>query len=152
MTGLAIIAAVLYLDQMTKYIVASHEAYWGIEVIHNFFYITYAKNEGMAWSLLSGQQVFLSITAAAAIGGMLWYLTTQKPDKLTRIGLYLMIGGAAGNLIDRLMLNYVRDFLDFYIFGYNFPVFNIADSALCIGVALLLLASFTEGDKTEHAA
>ena len=116
-------------------------------MIENFFHITYAENTGMAWSMLSGQIAFLSLISAAAIGLMLWYLYTKKPDRLSRIALALMIGGAAGNLFDRLYFGYVRDFLDFYIFGYDFPIFNIADSALCIGVFLLALAALKEEKK-----
>ena len=135
------------LDQAGKYIVQGNEALHNIEVIPGFFHITYVKNTGMAWSLLSGYPQLLALIAAVAIGVMLWYLTTQKPDRLTALAVALMAGGAAGNLIDRLMFGYVRDFLNFYIFGYDFPVFNIADAALCIGVFLLLIASLKEERK-----
>lgn len=132
------------IDQITKYIVAADFATKNIEVIHDFFYITYAENTGMAWSLLSGQQAFFSLMAAIAIGVMAWYLIYKDPDRLTRISLSLMIAGAAGNLIDRLLIGYVRDFLHFYIFRYDFPIFNVADSCLTIGVILLILGTLIE--------
>ncbi len=139
-----IVMAVILLDQITKYGVQINEKLQNIVVIPGFFHITYARNTGMAWSLFSGYQAVFCLAAAAAIGGMLWYLIEKKPDRLTAAALSLMIGGAAGNLFDRLVFGYVRDFLDFYIFGYDFPIFNIADSALCIGVGLLLIASLKE--------
>lgn len=139
-----IVLIVIIADQLSKYIVASNISLHNVIVIKNFFHITYAENTGMAWSLLEGKQPLLSLAAAVAIGVMLYVIIVKKPDKLTTVSLALMIGGAAGNLIDRLFLNYVRDFLDFYIFGYDFPIFNIADSCLCIGVALLIIASLKE--------
>lgn len=149
MTAALIIAVtVLILDQVTKFLISTNMVLFeDIPVISGFFHITYVQNTGMAWSMLSGQQILLSLAAAVAIGVMLWVLITRKPGILVRISLGLMIGGAAGNLIDRLLLNHVRDFLNFYIFGYDFPVFNIADVALCIGVAFLILDSFLEERK-----
>ena len=141
-----VIAAVIMLDQLSKYMVANGTIPEMV-IIRNFFHITYVKNTGMAWSLLSGQTGLLALISAAAIGYMLYYLLKNRPDKITSFALALRIGGAAGNLIDRLFLSYVRDFLNFYIFGYDFPVFNIADAALCIGVFLLLVASFLEERK-----
>jgi lipoprotein signal peptidase len=137
----------LVIDQVTKYMVAADLAAKNVELIHNFFYITYAENTGMAWSLFSGQQALFCLAAAVAIGVMSWYLIYKSPTKLTRISLALMISGAAGNLVDRLLLGYVRDFLHFYIFGYDFPIFNVADSCLTIGVILLILATLLEDKK-----
>lgn len=146
----AIVIAVFVLDLVTKYYVQYNTALRDVVVIPDFFHITYVKNTGMAWSLLSGQQLFLSMVAAVAIGVMVYYLYEKKPAKPVAIALAMMIGGAAGNLFDRLALGYVRDFLDFYIFGYNFPVFNIADSALCIGVFVLFICSLRE-EKNDNA-
>lgn len=142
-----IILLVIAADLASKHIVQVNESLHNVVIIPNFFHITYAENTGMAWSMLSGQIAFLSLVSAAAIGVMLWYLYVKKPDRLSRIALALMIGGAAGNLFDRLYFGYVRDFLDFYIFGYDFPIFNIADSALCIGVFLLAVAALKEENK-----
>ena len=75
---------------------------------------------------------------------MIWYMIYKDPGKWTRVALAFMIAGAAGNLIDRLLLGHVRDFLHFYIFSYDFPIFNVADSALTIGVILLIIGSFLE--------
>ena len=141
-----VICAVIAADLISKYMIAA-SGITDIVLIPGFFHITYAENTGMAWSLLSGQTGLLALISAVAIGVMLRYLLVNKPDKLTSFALALMIGGAAGNLYDRLFLGYVRDFLNFYIFGYDFPVFNIADAALCIGVFLLVFASFTEDRK-----
>ncbi len=140
-----IISCVVFIvDLITKYIIQNHIALQNIEIIKGFFSLTYAENTGMAWSLLSGKQAFLSIVSAIAIGVMIYYVVAKNVDRLTKVALALMIGGAAGNLFDRLFLGYVRDFLDFIIFGYDFPIFNVADSALTIGVILLIIASFIE--------
>ena len=139
-----LIALLVAADQISKYLVSANLAGRNIEIIHNFFYITYAENTGMAWSLLSGQQALFCLAAAAAIGVMIWYMIYKDPGKWTRVALAFMIAGAAGNLIDRLLLGHVRDFLHFYIFSYDFPIFNVADSALTIGVILLIIGSFLE--------
>lgn len=138
---------VIVLDLVSKYIIQSNISLHSVEIIKGFFSLTYAENTGMAWSLLSGKQVFLSLVSAIAIGVMIYYVITQKSKGLIKIALALMIGGAFGNLFDRVVLGYVRDFLDFIIFGYDFPIFNIADSALTIGVCLLILASLLEEKK-----
>ncbi len=144
-----IISCVVFIvDLLTKYVIQNHIALQNVEIIKGFFSLTYAENTGMAWSLLSGKQAFLSVVSAIAIGVMIYYVVAKNVDKFTKIALALMIGGAAGNLFDRLFLGYVRDFLDFIIFGYDFPIFNVADSALTIGVILLIIASFIE-DKGE---
>ncbi len=140
-----IISVVVFvIDLITKYMIQNHIALQNVEIIKGFFSLTYAENTGMAWSLLSGKQAFLSIVSAIAIGVMIYYVVAKNLDRFTKIALALMIGGAAGNLFDRLFLGYVRDFLDFIIFGYDFPIFNVADSALTIGVILLIIASLIE--------
>lgn len=147
MAVVVISTIVIVLDLVSKYIIESQTALQNVEIIPGFFSLTFAKNTGMAWSLLSGKQAFLSIVSAAAIGVMIYYVLKKDCSKLMKIALALMIGGAAGNLFDRLFLGYVRDFLDFIIFGYDFPIFNIADSALTIGVILLFIASMKEEKK-----
>ena len=115
-----LIVCLTLLDQVTKSVISSNpSAYANVEVIRGFFYITFVKNTGAAWSMLSGQRILLSLVSAAAAVGMLMMLhkTVSKKQKLTSISLALMIAGAVGNLIDRLLLGYVRDFLNFYIFG-----------------------------------
>lgn len=147
-----LITVFLILDQISKYIVAGNAALQNVQIIPHFFYITYAENTGMAWSLFSGQQAFFCLAAAVAIGVMIWYLIYKNPNRLSQAALALMICGAAGNLIDRLLLGYVRDFLHFYIFSYDFPIFNVADSCLTIGVILLILASFKEENTHERTS
>ena len=144
-----LIVLLIVADQVTKALIAaSPEQFGNLEVIHDFFYITYVKNTGAAWSMLAGQRVFLSLLAAVAILVMIFYLNKmlKEDNKLSAVALALMIAGAAGNLIDRLMFGYVRDFLNFYIFGYDFPVFNVADICLTVGVCLLIISTIFEKD------
>lgn len=147
MLVIGISGIVFIIDLITKYIIQNNAFLQHLEIIPGFFSFTYAENTGMAWSLLSGKQAFLSIVSAVAIGIMIYYVVAKNPDRLTKLSLALMIGGAAGNLFDRLILGYVRDFLDFIIFGYDFPIFNVADSALTIGVILLMIATLKEEKK-----
>ena len=145
-----LIIVLIVADQVTKALIAaSPEQFGNLEVIHDFFYITYVKNTGAAWSMLAGQRVFLSLLAAVAIPVMIFYLNKmlKEDNKLSAVALALMIAGAAGNLIDRLMFGYVRDFLNFYIFGYDFPVFNVADIYVTCSAFLiifLLIFYYTE--------
>lgn len=147
MMGLVIAAVVVIADQLSKLLIQNVTALQDVEIIRDFFYLTYVKNTGAAWSLFSDMTGVLTLISAVAVGVMLWYIITKKPKGLTLVAVALMAGGAAGNMIDRLFLQYVRDFLHFYIFGYDFPVFNIADIALCVGVGLLLLSAFLEEEQ-----
>lgn len=150
---IAIIILVLIVDQATKMWIQSNPAVLaGTELIPGFMYLNYVKNTGAAWSMLSGQQVLLSLIAVVEIGVLLWFLVKVRGKKrLTEAALALMIGGALGNLWDRLYLGYVRDFIDTYPFGYDFPVFNIADAALCIGVGLLMIEMIREDRKEKKS-
>lgn len=146
MMGVIIAAVVVILDQLSKLLIQNVVSLQDVEIIRDFFYLTYVRNTGAAWSMFSDMTGVLALVSAVATGVMLWYIVAKKPKGLTLVSVALMAGGAAGNMIDRLFLQYVRDFLHFYIFGYDFPVFNIADIALCVGVGLLLLSAFIEED------
>ena len=149
---IGLLIGVLALDMATKFGVQSSLALGeSIPVIPGFFSITYAQNTGAAWSIMEGRTVFFCVVSVVALIGFSIFLArADKKDTLSRYATVLILAGAAGNLIDRLMFQYVRDFLDFCLFGYDFPIFNVADSALVIGVGLLILATclHPEGRKT----
>lgn len=107
-------------------------------LIENVIHFTYTRNTGAAFSMLEGQRTFFIIVASIAVVVMVAYLLYSKNEsKLLRIGVSLMLGGTVGNTVDRVAYGYVRDMIDFRLI--NFAIFNIADSALCIGVALLII-------------
>lgn len=147
MTDLLIVICIV-LDQVSKYFAAASLQH-DITVIPGFFYLTYVQNTGAAWSAFSDSTTILTMISALAVCVMVFYYRRYVQDKITRFALALMIGGAIGNFIDRFLLHYVRDFLHFYIFSYDFPVFNVADVALSVGVVLLIIAAL-KGEK--HAA
>lgn len=116
-----------------------------IKIINNFFYITYVKNTGAAWSILSGKQLFLIIFSLIVIIMLMIYLYKKKEySKFEIIGYSLLLAGAIGNLIDRIAYGYVIDYLNFYIFNYNFPIFNIADCCIVIGIMFLFFGTWRE--------
>jgi len=109
-------------------------------VINNFFNITYVRNTGAAWSIMAGKTDLLVIISLIIILGLGFYLKKHKPcGNLEKYGYVLVFGGALGNFLERLFLGYVTDFLDFNIFGYNYPIFNLADSFIFVGIVLLLI-------------
>jgi len=141
---------ILVLDQITKIWIET-TMYLGesIEVIKDFFYITFVQNTGAAWSILEGQMWFFYVITAVALGAMFYFFKDTKENEWwLRLALILLIAGTLGNFIDRLTLQYVRDFLDFVIFGYDFPVFNVADISLCVGVGMVALETlFYKGEN-----
>lgn len=140
------IVAIVILDQFSKYLIVQNITE-GINIvfIKDFFNLTYVKNYGAGFSILQNQQVFLIIVSVAAVIGVSYLLIKSKnSEAFNRICYILIIGGAIGNLIDRLTLGYVVDFLDFNIFGYDFPVFNVADSFLTVGCFMLIISLLLE--------
>lgn len=137
---LSIVAITLVIDQLTKFLVVNYMTIGqSISVIDNFLYITSHRNEGAAWGILQGKMTFFYIVTLIVIGVIIFWIRRldMKKEKLLMIALSLILGGALGNFIDRVMYQHVVDFINTYIFGYDFPIFNIADSALCIGVFLM---------------
>lgn len=145
---------VIGLDQLTKWLVVQYmDKYEQIPIIEHFFSITSHRNTGAAWGILADQMMFFYIITAIVIVGIVYYLHKYaKGNGLLATALCLILGGAIGNFIDRLFRKEVVDFLDFYIFGYNYPIFNIADSALVVGVGLVIIATFLEEKKKKGTA
>ena len=136
----------LILDFISKTIVKSKMTLnSSIEIIKNFFNITYVENTGAAFSIFQGKQIFLIILGLIILFGIIYYLRKETLTKLKVIYYSLLIGGIIGNLIDRIRYNLVIDFLDFKIFNYDAPIFNLADTFICIGVMLIILESIIGG-------
>ena len=122
-----------------------------LEVIRGFFRITYTCNDGAAVSILKGKRVFFIIRTIVVVFLIVYYLLKNKVYWVEKYSLLLIISGAVGNLIDRIMYGYVIDFLDFIIFGYDFPVFNIADSFITIGAIGLIISILFLNKEGENA-
>jgi len=133
-----IIFLCVIIDQLSKYCVEKYVYPNEIKVIKNFFNIVYVTNEGAAWSILWGQRMVLIVVPLVIIIFCLVFLL-RSVDKLLSFPLALVTGGGIGNLIDRIFKGSVVDFFEFNIFGYNFPVFNMADVFVTIGTALLVI-------------
>lgn len=132
---------VLVFDQILKFIIRSklvlNET---INVIANFFNITYVENDGAAWNILSGNKIILILIALLVLFFIFYYfIFNKKLNKIEVIAYSLFIGGLLGNLWDRIFIGRVIDYLDFKIFGYNFPVFNLADICIVLGVLIIII-------------
>ena len=133
----------LIIDQITKILVVNYLVPGeNIEIIKNIFSIIYTNNTGAAFSILLGKRIFLIVVAVLIIGVLLYYIKRNKIEKkIDIIALSFVIGGSLGNLVDRIVRGYVIDFISIKIGNYNFPIFNVADILIVIGVFLLLLSS-----------
>jgi signal peptidase II len=142
----AISAGIVVVDQVVKIIVDGRLTELdSIVVIPNLFSLTRVHNTGVAFGTLDtmefpGKSLLVAGVAVAALIGLAFYASTLDDDqRLTRLGLAMVIGGAAGNLIDRVRLGYVLDFFDFYWGGWHFWAFNVADAAISVGVGVMIL-------------
>jgi signal peptidase II len=144
LVALVLALAVFVLDQGLKAIVqGAMSPGESIPVIPGFLSITYIRNSGGAFGLLGGSQVLLLIGSAVAVGVVLWMIIAGQRSRLATLACGLILGGAAGNLLDRLTTGEVTDYVHFS-FWY---VFNAADAAITIGVATLLLSTFRMQEK-----
>lgn len=137
-------------------VVTHIEAHQTLSVIPGFFSLVLVKNRGMAFGIFSQTRsgfyyYFLLSTTIGAIGVILFsFFWIKSSKKWLTVGLSLILGGAVGNLVDRLRLGYVIDFLDFFLKGYHWPAFNVADSAVTVGTFWLLL-NIIQGRKIIEA-
>ncbi|MCL1949603.1 MAG: signal peptidase II [Turicibacter sp.] len=145
-----IVIGILVLDQVTKHLVVYHmDLGQSIEVFPNLLYITSHRNAGAAWGILYGQMVFFYIVTVIVVAILIIWMRklSWKNDRLMMWSLTLLLGGALGNFIDRVLFQQVVDFVDTFPFGYNFPIFNVADMALTFGVALMGLDALLEAKR-----
>lgn len=134
---------VLLLDQLTKQWILQHYALWDSTPVTSFFNIVRAHNTGAAFSFLASHDgwqrwLFVGIGVSATVL-IVWQLRRHPGHKLFCLALASILGGAIGNVLDRLIHGYVVDFLDFHWGGRHFPAFNVADISICVGAALLIL-------------
>lgn len=127
-------------DQVSKLLVIKYLDYGKrIEVIPNFFSLTLLKNTGGAFSILTGNVVLLSVIGLVVLAFFIYFLKKEQVTSLFEsVSISLILGGLIGNLVDRILKGGVVDFLDFSIFGYSYPVFNLADIFLVVGVILYI--------------
>lgn len=141
-----VFCVVLFFDQITKaYVHRTLHKFQSVEIVKNFFHITHVRNTGAAFGLLAGpahplRTALFVVISGVAIGAILLiYRRIEDDDTLHALAFSLLLGGAAGNLVDRVWMGHVIDFLDFHWYGHHWPAFNFADSAICGGIGLILL-------------
>lgn len=146
---LILFPCLLLLDQATKaYVARTMELYHSIPVVENFFNFTYLRNKGAAFSIFANSSFRLPFLITVSVIAVIWiifYFRKIRPDeKITAFGLTFILAGAVGNLMDRVRHGEVVDFLDAHWYGYHWPAFNLADSAICAGVFILAIGMFIE--------
>jgi len=151
---LLIVASIIAADQFTKWLIVRHfiepNTHESIVWIPNYLQIIYRLNEGIAFSFFRGHPwIITAFSSTVALGVCIWSHRLKGGELILRWPLGLILGGAIGNLIDRYRIGQVIDFIDAHWGdeGYPFPTFNVADSAICIGMGLLILLSFRASEQ-----
>ncbi|MBP1999243.1 signal peptidase II [Paenibacillus shirakamiensis] len=146
-----LIAFIVFLvDQGTKYIIATQmQLHDQIPVIGDFFVITSHRNRGAAFGILENQRWFFILITIAVVVAIIWYLQKIRhaSSKFLPTALGLVLGGAIGNFLDRALNGEVVDFLQFNFGSYTFPIFNVADSCIVVGVAMIILDSLFDMNR-----
>lgn len=142
----------ILLDQGTKWLIVSKMQYGeSIKIIQDFIYITSHRNRGAAFGILQGKMWLFFIITAIVVVAVIFYLQKHgRKEPLLGTSLALILGGAIGNFIDRLFRGEVVDFIDVKLFSYDYPIFNIADSALVIGVILMIIYTIRDGREQKE--
>lgn len=145
---IAIICGIVFLDQLTKWLITVNMAVGdGVEIIEGVIRFKYITNDGMAFGMLDNHRWVFMVASSVAIVGVFVYMCMKhkQADKLLFLALSMFVGGGIGNMIDRVLLGYVIDFVDFYAFGSIWQwVFNVADAFVCIGGVLLIIYFINE--------
>jgi signal peptidase II len=145
-------AFVILLDQWSKEMVVRHmDIGESLTFIKDILYITSHRNRGAAWGILQGQMWFFYIVTVIVVIGIVYYLIRHtKTEPFIGWPLSLILGGALGNFIDRVFRGEVVDFINVYIFTYNYPIFNIADAALVVGAFTIIIMTLFESKKVKE--
>lgn len=146
MAVITVFLLVLLLDQLSKWWVQDFLARGRVvEVVDGFFRLQLVKNPGAAFGIFPHRSSFFIILSLLIIGGVVYYYRrVLSRGVMLKAAVGLVLGGAVGNLIDRLRFSHVIDFLDFYLGPHHWPAFNVADSAICVGVGLLILTTLRQ--------
>jgi len=152
----AIAIAGIVIDQLTKIAVdTSMKLYDSIPVVEHFFHLTYVRNKGAAFSFLSNASwrlpFFIAISTIASLVILIAFRKLRDDQRLAHISLAMIFSGAVGNLIDRVRLGEVIDFLDAHWYQHHWPAFNVADSLICVGVFLLAIDMLLEEKRLKNS-
>ena len=142
----SLIIILVIIDQLIKFTVVKFLSE-PLVLIENFFSLTYIKNYGISFSMLDGSRYIILAVSIIAIGLIIYIMNKMSSEKKYMIVLSVMLAGAIGNFIDRLLLGYVIDYLDFIIFGYDFAIFNFADMLLVCGAIILIIIMYLDERK-----
>ena len=149
---------IFFVDQWTKYAVQQRlTLFQKVEVIHGFFNLIHVRNTGGAFGIFGGEKgglgswLFVVVTLIAIGSIVFLFIRLREHETTLSLSLSLVLSGAIGNLIDRLRYGEVVDFLDFYVMSYHWPAFNIADSAICLGIGLMALELLIRDHKKKIA-
>ena len=150
MKKIYVVSLIFFLiDLVSKILITLFEKSLPLTVINDFFYLDKVTNEGAAFSMFTGYTALLILVTIFVLFYIQKYIIKDIKTKLGYFSLSILIGGILGNLFDRIVYGKVIDFLSFNIFGYNFPIFNIADTFICVGVFLLII-DYIRSDKHEN--
>jgi len=142
---LVAIFGVFFADQFTKIIVRARMPHGAEIPILPVFSLTHVHNTGIAFGMFQERNVFFIALGICVTGFLIYYaLTLLRTDRPSAIAMAVILGGACGNILDRIIYGHVTDFLDFYVGTHHWPVFNIADAAICVGAAFMVFQSFVE--------
>ena len=144
-----LVSALLGLDLVLKYLVSSYLT--TVNIIDNFFSLTYVLNDGAAFSLLASKTYLLVLIALLCLLFIIYEVKNNLDDRVLSIGYSLVLAGLLGNFIDRLIDGYIVDYLSFKILGYNYPIFNFADILIVVGIIIVIIKEILKerGKKDE---